>query len=75
MINQLVVDKKTKKNDCLLLNISNIQLLKTGISWVKITGSLQWSWDAIGLNPHLWKLLSVCDSCVSMICANSGPES
>lgn len=59
----------------LLLNIwSNIQLLQIGASLVKITGSLQWRWDATGLNLHLWKLPSVCDSSVRMICASSGPE-
>lgn len=67
--------KGKKKFVFLLLNIPNIQLLKIGIALVKITGSLQWRWDAIGLNPHLWKLPSVCDSCISMSCANSGPES
>lgn len=46
MVKQLVADKKTKKRSFLLLNIPSIQVLKTGISLVKITGSLQWRWDA-----------------------------
>lgn len=75
MINHLVADKKTKKKVFLLLNISNIQQLRIGISLVKITGSLQWRCGFSPIASHLWKLPSVCDSYISMICANSGPES
>lgn len=75
MINQLVADKKRKKKSLFAFEPIKYSAVENCYVLVKITGSLQWRWDAVELNPYLWKLPSVCDSYISVICTNSGPES
>lgn len=75
MINQLVADKKREKKSLFAFELIKYSAVENCAVLVKITRSLPWRWDAVGLNPYLWKLPSVCDSYISVICTNSGPES